>query len=146
MKKSITEIYPSENALKQPIVFYDSDCGLCNRTVKFLLRQNKSGNLMFSSLSSATASLIFRNQNIDTSKNDSFYFFENNVLTHSSTAALKVCHHLGFPWRLAANLQLIPVSFRDAIYRFIAKNRHRLPSMNKSATVCSIADNERFLK
>lgn len=61
-----------------------------------------------------------------------------------SDAALRAAAHLGGLWRAAAAVRIVPRPLRDAIYRFIARHRHRFAG----GPVCVLptaAERERFL-
>jgi predicted DCC family thiol-disulfide oxidoreductase YuxK len=50
---------------------------------------------------------------------------EDRLLT-GSDASLAIYEGLGWPWRAAAILRLVPRPLRDAAYRLVARNRYRL--------------------
>jgi predicted DCC family thiol-disulfide oxidoreductase YuxK len=41
-----------------------------------------------------------------------------------SAAILRVAHGLGWPWRCAWIAWLVPAPLRDALYRWVARNRY----------------------
>jgi predicted DCC family thiol-disulfide oxidoreductase YuxK len=111
-------------ANKQPIVLFDGECTLCSRAVRFLLRHNHSGNLRFSSIQSEFGSGIVKLAGKTFKRSDTLLLLQDNMLYGHSTAALKLTAQLSFPWHLLRIFILVPPIFRDAIYRFIAKNRY----------------------
>jgi salicylate hydroxylase len=42
-----------------------------------------------------------------------------------SDAVLGIAHGLGWPWRAALLLKIVPRALRDRLYRFVADNRYR---------------------
>jgi predicted DCC family thiol-disulfide oxidoreductase YuxK len=56
---------------------------------------------------------------------DSLVLIEGDRAYTHSHAALRVTRRLGGPWRLTGALLLLPRTFRDALYRWVARNRHR---------------------
>lgn len=42
-----------------------------------------------------------------------------------STAALRIAKALGFPWSILAVFLVVPRSWRDGVYNYVAKNRYR---------------------
>ncbi len=125
MKKGITIELPSELASRQPIVLFDDECNLCNRSVRFLIRHNKKRNLSFSSLRSKSGSTVLRLAGKNIHQTDTLLLMQDNMLYGYSTAALKISSNLDFPLRLAEVLLIVPALIRDTIYRFIAKNRYK---------------------
>ena len=56
-----------------------------------------------------------------------------------SDAWIEVARELGGRWRLLLPLRLIPRVLRDAVYRLIGRNRHRL---GKLVATCEVPDPE----
>ncbi len=115
---------PDNLAVRQPIVLFDGECTLCSNSVRFLLRHNHSGNLSFASIQSIPGSKIVTLAGKVFDQADTLLLLQDNELFGFSTAALKITAHLGFPWKLLRILIFIPISIRDALYRFVAKNRY----------------------
>lgn len=112
-------------ASKQPIVLFDGECSLCRSSVLFLLRHNHSANLKFASLQSGIGTEILKLTGDSIKQADTLMLLQDNKLYSYSTAALLITAHLGFPWNLLRGLIIVPSIIRDAIYRFIAKNRYK---------------------
>ena len=107
------------------IVFFDGVCNLCNGFVDWALRRDIKHQLFFSALQGQTA----KENNIrlpENSKDQSIYFYTaDKVLYSKSTAVLKICKVLKFPYNLAPVFLIIPKFLRDFIYEQVAKNRYR---------------------
>src|SRR6202040_495149 len=56
-----------------PIVLYDGVCGLCNRTVQFVLKRDRAAIFRFASLQSPLASRILAGHGKDASDLDTVY-------------------------------------------------------------------------
>jgi predicted DCC family thiol-disulfide oxidoreductase YuxK len=108
---------------RQPIVFFDGHCNLCNSSVQFIIRHNHRKNINFESLQSQ-AGMKFKSV-AGNAKTDSLLLLQDNIIYENSTAALKIAAQLDFPWHLLRIFILIPKPARDWIYRFIARNRYR---------------------
>lgn len=109
-------------------LFYDGHCGLCHRTVRFVLAEDPEGTLFrFAPLQSDT----FR-QTLPEARRKSLpdsvviYTADGRIMTRS-TAVLRILDQLGGLWRILGRLiGWIPASLRDAAYDGIARIRHRL--------------------
>lgn len=108
------------------ILFYDGDCGFCNKSVQLVMKYERDSSILFSALQSDFTKDFFKQHHFPAPDLSTFYFWNNGVLYQQSTAALVVSKHLRFPLKLALVGWIIPRFVRDAIYRFIAKRRHRL--------------------
>ena len=132
------------------LVLYDGVCGLCDRSVKFLLPRDKHRRLTFAPLQSALAQDILKRHGLPLT-------FESFVLVtghHSddekvyrrSQAALRVLALLGGRYRLVAGLgQLFPTFFADWVYRLVARHRYRWFGKYDACVLPSPETRERFL-
>jgi predicted DCC family thiol-disulfide oxidoreductase YuxK len=131
-----------------PVLLYDGTCGLCAASVRFVLDHDAGGELRFATLDSAFGHAV-RARHPELDDVDSVVWVERGdrgerVLTRS-TAAIRVARYLGGWWRLAAFAWIVPRPIRDAIYRLIAKHRHRLTQSGPECLVPSAAERARFL-
>ncbi|MNJ92015.1 hypothetical protein D3C87_96700 [compost metagenome] len=112
--------------MDKPIIFYDGDCGFCNKTVQFVLNSEKDRQIHFSALQSGFAQRFLKEQGITEIDYSTFYFWDGKKLHNRSTAALKVLDHLRFPSTLGKAGWICPRFIRDGIYNLVAKRRMRL--------------------
>lgn len=112
------------------VVFYDGECGFCNRSILFILKHEKDHQLKFASLHSDFSKNILKSHHIDASNTDTLLFLNNGKILDRSTAALTICRHLKFPIGILSMFQIIPSFIRDSIYRIISKNRKKLKGIS----------------
>ena len=127
-----------------PVVFYDGECGLCDRFVRRLLRADKGRRLRFATLQGETAREVVGAPQGD-SANWSVKLLDEDGLHERSTAALRALAHAGGVWKLAKAFLLVPRAIRDAVYRFVATNRFRWFGRVDTCMLPSPALRERFL-
>lgn len=108
------------------IIFYDGDCGFCNRTVQLILRFERNKEILFSPIQSEFTKDFFKNNNAPQPDLSTFYFYTNYVLLTKSTAALALLPFLKFPFILLNIFRIIPICQRDQLYDFIAKRRKKI--------------------
>jgi len=114
------------------IVFFDSDCLMCQGALKWLHRLDADDRLLFAPLSGETA----KERGI-TMEDDSMAVVKNGEIHRASEAArLALAGTGGVAGILAAIIRLIPLPLRDRIYREIARRRK---SLMKSGA-CSIPE------
>ncbi len=104
-----------------PIVFYDGVCGLCDKSVQFLIAQDKHQKLRYAALQSDFAKNIL-GENL---KMDSFLFYKNNKAYSHSTGVLKAMLEIGGAWLWVSIFYIVPPFIRDAFYSLIARNRYK---------------------
>jgi predicted DCC family thiol-disulfide oxidoreductase YuxK len=109
-------------------VFYDGHCGLCHRTVRFILKHDRSGNAFrFAPLQGETIQARIPADR-RTGLPDSFVVLaRDGALLIRSNASLYILERLGGGWKILAKiLSLIPRSLRDFVYDSVARVRYRL--------------------
>jgi predicted DCC family thiol-disulfide oxidoreductase YuxK len=111
-----------DKTITKPILFFDGSCGLCNRSVKFVLRKEKNEELLFSPLQSEFAKKILKEKNV-TEGLDTMVLLENDKIYTRSSAALRVSKYLKGLWPLMMMFLIVPPFIRNSIYNYIAKNR-----------------------
>lgn len=121
---------PAANAAGAPIVFYDGVCGLCQRSVRFLLARDRERRFRFAALQSDFAHATLAAHGRDAGDLDTMYLLldrggPNERLLEKSDAALTAVTLLGGLWRLAALARALPQALRDAAYAMIVRNRYR---------------------
>ncbi len=104
------------------ILFFDGNCGLCNRSVKFVLRKEKNSELIFSPLQSEFAKKTLQPFNLENNM-DSMVLLENGKIYLRSSAALRVTKFLKGLWPLMMSFIVVPPFVRNSVYNYVAKNR-----------------------
>ena len=113
------------------LVLYDGVCGLCNRTVQFVLERDRRAAFQFAALQSATGQAMVARYGGRTDDLTTFYVVAN-VRTSSAEfyakgdAALFVLHELGWPWKALLIARICPRAIRDRLYDVVARTRYRV--------------------
>ena len=141
---------PGDVPAVSPILLYDGTCGFCAESVQFVLERDPGGTLQFAALDSATGRDILA-RHPEVRGFDSVLFVEpasgtspERVFAYSS-AALQVANYLGGSWRWVELSRFVPRPLRDAVYRLIARHRHRLTAKDPVCVIPSAGDRARFL-
>lgn len=109
-----------------PIVLFDAECVLCSANAQFILSHDKIGRFHLASMQGAVGSELFRQRGLDPADPATILVIEGSRIRSNSDAILSIYEGLGFPWRLASAVRIVPAAIRDAVYRLIARNRYRL--------------------
>lgn len=117
-----------------PILLYDGSCGVCNRSIQWILAHEKQQGLRFSALESPVGTRLRTLAGIDPSVDSLLWVEEgeNGRVTAAirSTAILRVLDYVGGLYRLLLVFWIVPRFLRDAGYAAFARVRHRVaPSM-----------------
>jgi predicted DCC family thiol-disulfide oxidoreductase YuxK len=127
-----------------PIVFFDGVCGLCNRSVDWLLTRDRRAVLRFAPLQGETARRMLGPLDDDPER-WSMVLVDSTGQYWSSDAAIRIARHLGGRWAVIGYLLVIPRGLRDAVYGWVARNRYRLFGRRESCRLPSPAERSRFL-
>ena len=118
--------------MRQHLLFYDGDCPLCQRFIRFVVASDEQKVFLFASLQGETAKkevahLYLKNPSLDTLVLIEDY---NNPpkrqILIEGRGAFRVLWLLGGQYRLLGWLSFLPSYLFDIGYRFVAKRRYRL--------------------
>jgi predicted DCC family thiol-disulfide oxidoreductase YuxK len=114
--------------LAPDILFYDGHCGLCHRSVKFVLGHDREGDkFLFAPLQGSTFVEKIATERRAALPDSLIVLTSQNDLFVRSDAFLYICRQLGGGWRvLAAMLEIVPRTLRDAAYNLVARTRYRI--------------------
>ncbi len=113
------------------LVLYDGVCGLCNRLLQFLLTHDRRAVFALAALQSEVGKRTVARFGGDPTELTSFYVVANYRghdarMLGRSRAALFVANELGWPWRIALALRVLPTAILEAGYDLIARHRYRM--------------------
>lgn len=129
----------------QLVVLFDGVCNLCNGAVTWLLERDQRQLLHFGALQSDAARQLLEQHAANTTLPDSIVFIDADGVHTRSEAALRIASHLGLPWSLLPVFRIVPPVLRDAIYRWIARNRYRWFGKRDTCMLPSPGVADRFL-
>lgn len=110
---------------QKPIIFFDGYCNLCRYSVQFILKRDKSEQLMFSSLQSDAAKELLLHYKTKNNLGNSVLFLEQNKVYEKSEAVLRILTYLNIPYRFLTVFKILPRKMRDKLYDFVANNRFK---------------------
>ncbi len=128
-----------------PILLFDGHCNLCNAWVNFIVKRDSSSTIRFASLQSRAGNRMLEEHKIDSNYIDSLVLFEEDKVSVSSTAALRILSYLDGWERHLIYLTILPRTFRDLVYRFVAKNRYKWFGRREQCMVPTVKLSKRFL-
>lgn len=158
----------SESEHRQPILFFDGVCGLCNRFVDFMLRADSQHRFLFSPLQGESARSLLRMD--EEARGDeatgeadyhqasahepgahepddprSFIFLDTDRRFDQSNAVLHALIRLGGAWRMFTVLYVFPRPLRDFVYHVVARNRYRWFDRREECRLPTPEERGRFL-
>jgi predicted DCC family thiol-disulfide oxidoreductase YuxK len=142
-----------------PILFFDGECGLCARSVRWVLRHDRARRFRFAPLQGSTfaaiqgrtiaalrGSTIAPLQGGAPSELSSMVVIDERGTHRESGAVRAVCRQLGGVWgALAVCSSIVPRPIGDRMYRFVARRRHRWFGGAETCAIASAEERSRFL-
>ena len=125
---------PTRQEEAGPVLFFDGECGLCNRLMRFLLRLDQAGRLRFAPLQGRSAQSYLAAHGMPTVDFDTLVFVpdwsrrdrpDHRVRTSGVIGALRAIGTRRARF-LAALITIFPAALRDAGYRVVGRWRYRL--------------------
>jgi predicted DCC family thiol-disulfide oxidoreductase YuxK len=140
----------SRNEVGHHLVLYDGSCGLCHGLVRNVLQHDRLGVFHFASLqgSAATEQLArFGDHPSDLNTAVVIVNYRGEPSEHltKARAAIFVLTVLGWPWKAAALLRVLPIALLDRTYDLIARNRYRILGRRDRCLAPRPAYQRRFL-
>jgi predicted DCC family thiol-disulfide oxidoreductase YuxK len=132
-------------AAVEPVVLYDGVCGLCSRSVRWLLRKERDHTLRFAPLQGPTAAALRAKYPSIPQTLESVVLVEDGRVHLRSKAFLYSAKHLRAPWRWGYGMRWFPGFVLDLGYRVIARVRYRVWGKTDACELPSPAHRARFL-
>lgn len=129
-----------------PLIVFDGVCVLCNRTVDFIICNDRRKLFRFAQiqLEAGTANAI--GLNAGNAPTTSVYLIEGDKTYMKSTAVLRILRLLGGFWSTLYVFILVPRFMRDGIYNFIARHRYGWFGRTTSCRVLTDDIADRFVQ
>jgi predicted DCC family thiol-disulfide oxidoreductase YuxK len=127
------------------IILFDAMCVLCSTNAQFVLRHDRRRRFRLASIQGEAGARLFREHGVDPSDPGTILVIDGHRVLRDSDAVLAIYAGLGWPWRTAGLLRLVPRALRDPPYRLVARNRYRLFGRRETCWLPSPADRDRVL-
>jgi predicted DCC family thiol-disulfide oxidoreductase YuxK len=130
------------------ILFFDDVCGLCDRLVQFVLREDREHHFLFSPIQGETISKLKRKVLDNVEQNSMLVLqasgIERRILVRSDAVLYVLSQLPRFRWLAQFGL-IIPHCIRDVGYRVIAGIRYKLWGRIHPCRLPEQGDSDRFL-
>lgn len=115
-----------------PIVAFDGVCNLCNGYIQWLIRRDRKRVFRYTTLQSGEGAVM---KEASALNGDSILLIHKGEIHTMSDAGLMSLKFLGGAWGLVSLLRVFPKSLRNAIYKWIARNRYKWFGKSESCLV-----------
>jgi predicted DCC family thiol-disulfide oxidoreductase YuxK len=131
--------------VEHPIILFDALCVLCCANARFVLRHDRRAHFRLASMQSEAGAALFARFGMDPADPESLIVVIGDKALRDSEAVLAIWRGLGWPWRAAAALRIVPRVIRDGLYRWLVRNRYRLFGRRRTCWVPEPGQRERLL-
>ncbi|MFT4754472.1 MAG: putative DCC family thiol-disulfide oxidoreductase YuxK [Salibacteraceae bacterium] len=126
------------------VILFDGYCGLCNKSVDWLIQRNTLHTFKFSPLQgefAKTLPLI----DIDLNQPNSLVVWEKNMVFQKTSGVFQILKKLPFPWKLFLLFSIIPSFISDYVYDIVATNRYRWFGKSESCRIATPLERSYFI-
>lgn len=111
---------------EKAIILFDGVCNLCNSAVQLVIRNDPKAYFHFASLQSEAGAALLTQYHIPAKAiPESLVLIEQGKVYQYSAAALRIARKLKGIYPALYPFILLPGFIRDAVYKFIARNRYK---------------------
>ncbi|MBM2710258.1 DUF393 domain-containing protein [Mesorhizobium caraganae] len=110
----------------QPLIVFDGVCVLCSGFVRTVVRLDSKNRFRFATAQSPLGAALFHKHGLRTDSYETNLVLINGAPFIRLDSFVAVMAELGWPWRAAKALLLLPRPLRDWLYERIAKNRYSI--------------------
>jgi predicted DCC family thiol-disulfide oxidoreductase YuxK len=128
-----------------PVILYDGTCGLCHRSVRWILRHEADHELQFAPLQGETAAALRARHPEIPEAFKTVVLVDDDRVRVRSKAFLYTARHLRAPWRWAYGVRWLPGFVLDLGYRLVAAIRYRVWGRAELCDLPSPEHRARFL-
>ncbi|MGX5844571.1 thiol-disulfide oxidoreductase DCC family protein [Mesorhizobium sp. ArgA1] len=110
----------------QPLIVFDGVCVLCSSFVRTVVRLDRKNRFRFATAQSPFGEALFHKYGLRTDSYETNLVLIGGAPFVRLDSFIAVMAELGWPWRAAKALLLLPRPLRDWLYERIAKNRYAI--------------------
>ena len=126
------------------IILFDGVCGLCDRSIQFVIAHDHDQYFKFASFQSKAGEQICKKFGLNSGMS-TFYLIEAGIVYDKSDAWMKILRRLNAPWRYLSVFSIVPRAIRDWVYDQIGRNRYRWFGKMESCPIPDPSVADRFL-
>jgi predicted DCC family thiol-disulfide oxidoreductase YuxK len=138
-KSNLAKPSPAEPSFdaSHPLIVFDGVCVLCSGFVRMVVRLDRKNRFRFATAQSLFGEALFRQHGLRTDSYETNLVLVDGVAFTQLDSFVAVMSELGWPWRAAKVLLLLPRALRDWLYTCIARNRYALSGRKDSCDIPS---------
>jgi predicted DCC family thiol-disulfide oxidoreductase YuxK len=109
----------------KPVILFDGVCNLCNGSVLFIIKRDRSARFSFAALQSSFGQSQLAKFGLPAGELNTILLIKDGKVFNRSNAALEIAKGLDGLWPAFYIFKIVPSFIRNVVYDLIAKNRYR---------------------
>jgi predicted DCC family thiol-disulfide oxidoreductase YuxK len=132
----------------KPVIVFDGYCVLCSGWINFVLKHDKRKVYRLLAAQSPLGQALYVHYGLGGAGTDDY---QSNLLIHSglvfirSEGTIQMAEGLGWPWRIAGVMRVLPLAWRDRLYDWVARNRLHWFGKRQACYLPAPTDADRFI-
>jgi predicted DCC family thiol-disulfide oxidoreductase YuxK len=128
------------------VIVFDGVCVLCSGWVRFVLKHDSQRVFKLAAMQTPAGRALLEQHGIDPDDPTTFLVIDDDVAYTDTDALIRALGHFGFFWRMCgAVLRVVPRAWRNAVYRYIARNRYRFFGRREACMIPGPEHSDRFV-
>lgn len=129
--------------MKNPVIYFDGVCGLCNGFIDFVMSTDKKRQFLFSPLQSDFAKTHLEAKFTQDLKTVVLQVDDKTYT--KALAVLEVLTRIGGFWKIFALAKFLPTPFLNHLYDTVAENRYNLFGKKETCRLPTPEERQRFV-
>lgn len=142
--KNLGDILPPD-LRDRPLIVFDGVCVLCSGFARLVTRLDRRDRFHFATAQSPLGEALFRHFGLPTDVYETNLVLIDGVGYVRIESLVAVMRELGWPWKAAIILTLLPARLRNWLYERVARNRYALFGKRDTCEVPSPALRSRLV-
>lgn len=109
--------------MNKSILLFDSGCRLCMSSIAFVTKGDKQNRILQYPIESEEGLEVIK-QYPYLKEVDSIIYIAQDVVYIKSNAVIEISKNLSFPYKLISIGRFVPLTWRNRVYDWVAKNRY----------------------
>lgn len=129
----------------KPLIVFDGHCVLCSGWANFVIKQDSGRVYRLLAAQTPVGQALYAHYGLGGDDYQSNLLIQSGQVFIKSEGSIRMAEGLGWPWRAAAALRLLPLAWRDWLYDGVARNRLRWFGRQDQCYLPAPEDADRFV-
>jgi predicted DCC family thiol-disulfide oxidoreductase YuxK len=129
----------------KPVIIFDGDCVLCSAWANFVLRHDHKARYRLLPAQTPLGHALYAHFGLDPLNYETNILLDDGTAWFKSEGSIRMFEGLGLPWSIVRTFRILPFSWREGLYDWVARNRFRFFGRRDSCYLSNAKYAERFL-